>query len=679
MAELGWRLMPIKTREKNPGTLLGAAWQKKASADPVRIEAWIKQHGACNWGVLLGPSSGICDVEDDSPEGREILDKAMADCGAVTPCYTSGKSIHRLFLYDERMADDSASIVTAFGTEWRFGDDAAQSVVPPSVHPSGKEYAWLPGLSPDDVEVARLPDSMWQLMLNLRQRDGERKAAERAAKRQETKERKHRVSVPSNVSIGTHTKHVPAAEESVSQFPWANLLTAEGYTHHDGDDWTRPGSDWSNARSATVFPGSDRLQVWTDAGPIDAGHYAKWRFWYQSHGFTDHEQIEAAKEFLGEESSKAIDRAFTGQPTTTTTTTTTTNHPPTVDFGFIDSETFAAKVYTQDWLIDYVLKANQPCIVAGPSKSMKTGFLVELAVSLSSGEKLFGQNNVRKSRVALMSAESGEETLQETAFRVCKSKGVDFAGLKTNLFWSFRPPQISDANHIATLHNFVTANRIEVLAIDPAYLCMGIGDDASNAFKFGDVLMNLTRLANDTGVTPILAAHTNKNCPPGAELELSNIAYSAFPQWARQWFLLNRREVYDKANPGSHKLFVSYGGSAGHSGSWAVDIEEGDIRFGRRWEYQIRPASDVRDEKKHQEHQAKAAEREAEVNDMRQRILDAADMVPKTSATLASVIGVTRNNGAFTAALSHMVADGQIQVTEQNRKNAEPIRRYCTS
>lgn len=355
MATLDWRLMPIKAKEKNPGTLLGGAWHKKASNDPAVVETWNGQHGACNWGVLLGPSSGICDIEDDSPEGREILDKAMAECGAVTPCYTSGKSIHRLFLHDERMADDSAAVVSAFGTEWRFGDNAHQSIVPPSVHPSGTEYAWLPDLSPDDTAVARLPDSIWQLMLALRQRDGERKAAERAAKRQETKVKKHRVSVPAVVSIGTHTKHVPAAEESVSQFSWGNLLTAEGYTHHHNDDWTGPVSDWHNARSATVFPDSDRLQFWTDAGPIDAGHYSKWRFWYQSQGFTDHEQIEAAKEFLGEETSKAIDKAFTGEGPPNEDKK---KHPPTVDFGFIDSETFAAKVYTQDWLIDYVLKAN---------------------------------------------------------------------------------------------------------------------------------------------------------------------------------------------------------------------------------------------------------------------------------------------------------------------------------
>lgn len=351
-----------------------------------------------------------------------------------------------------------------------------------------------------------------------------------------------------------------------------------------------------------------------------------------------------------------------------------------VDFGFIDSAVFAAKKYESNWLADYVLKANQPAIIAGPSKAMKTGFLVELFISLATGLKLFDSVNVKKCRVALMSAESGEETLQETAIRICASKGIgDFGSLKSQLFWAFRPPQISEASHIASLHSFIVDNQIEVLGIDPAYLSMGIGDDASNAFKFGDVLMNLTRLAADTGITPILAAHTNKNCPPGVELELSNIAYSAFPQWARQWFLLNRRESYDKSTPGSHKLFISYGGSAGHSGSWAVDIEEGDIKFGRRWECDVRPASEIRDDKRQRDNAAKAVEREAEVADMRQRILDAADMVPKTSATLASLVSATRNNGAFMAALSGLVADGEIQLTEQPRKNAEPIRRYCTS
>jgi hypothetical protein len=263
------------------------------------------------------------------------------------------------------------------------------------------------------------------------------------------------------------------------------------------------------------------------------------------------------------------------------------------DFGFIDSKEFAQRKYENLWIIDFFLKDKQPCLVAGPSKTLKTTFLIELAVSVVSGTPLLGKYHTAKQRVAFVSAESGEETLQETAVRVCKSKGIEFADLSNSLYWAFKPPQINEPDHIASLKEFIEKNQITVLVIDPAYLSMGIGDDAKNQFVVGAVLQNLSTLQAETGCTPILCCHTNKNILSGAELELSHIAYAGFGQWARQWILLNRREDYDRNQPGSHKLFVSFGGSAGHAGSLALDVEEGDIQSGRKWECSLQSTEEA--------------------------------------------------------------------------------------
>lgn len=278
----------------------------------------------------------------------------------------------------------------------------------------------------------------------------------------------------------------------------------------------------------------------------------------------------------------------------------------TVDFQFIDSAEFASRKYEQNWLVDFVLKAEQPCIVAGPEKTLKTTILCELAVSLASGKPFFGKYETRQSRVAMVSAESGEETLQETAERVCRSKDISFASLGNWLFWAFRPPQITEPEHVASLVSFIKRNRIDVLILDPAYLMLGLGDDAKNQFVVGDVLQNLTVLQRDTGAMPVLAAHTNKNIPTGQELQLHHIAYAGFGQWARQWLLLNRREAYNREQPGSHRLYFSFGGSAGHAGSWAIDVEEGDIRDGREWHYIVRPASEAASEDAQARDDAKA-------------------------------------------------------------------------
>ena len=316
LAERNWHLVPIKSGDKKP---ILSDWGNQASCDPVQVERWSAQYPACNWGLLLGPKSGLIDFEDDTPEGRELFEAAMEACGVVTPCYTSGKSVHRLFQYDERFVELTAITYQLFGCEFRFGvgGKAAQSVIPPSVHPSGAVYAWLPGRSPDDVEVARLPDELFALFLDLRRMDDLRKAEKREAKQTE---RKAQPVVPCSVTVdGVFTSHVAAAESVIAQIPFDSLLATEGWTNHNGDEWTRPGNDWSNAKSATlsVYNGQERLTVWTNAAPIEGGtsdsrsHYSGWRFWYTSNGFLDRDQINAAKAFLGEQKSKEIQRITT--------------------------------------------------------------------------------------------------------------------------------------------------------------------------------------------------------------------------------------------------------------------------------------------------------------------------------------------------------------------------------
>lgn len=57
----------------------------------------------------------------------------------------------------------------------------------------------------------------------------------------------------------------------------------------------------------------------------------------------------------------------------------------------------------------------------------------------------------------------------------------------------------------------------------------------------------------------------------------------------RQWILLNRRVRYDPDRGGHHELWMSVGGSAGHSGLWGVNIAEGTRQDvgGRRWDVEL--------------------------------------------------------------------------------------------
>ena len=586
MARRGWQLMPIATKQKNPGTLLGTGWQDQASNDPEQVERWIEQHGQCNWGVSLGEASGIIDVEDDSPEGRSILETAMDTCSVRTPCYTSGKSIHRLFKYDERIHADSCSVMQAFGTEWRFGKTPAQSVVPPSVHESEKRYQWLNGLSPDEVEVARLPDAMWQLFLDLRILDGKRKAEEREKKRSQTKSEKKPISASMQLRIGGHTTHVPAAEELIEMYPWEKLLIDQEWQAFGDDDWTRPGSDWSNARSATLLHSDNRLHVWSNAAPIDEGHYSKWRFWYQSHGFNDHEQINAAKAFLGDERSGRIDAAFRREHKLNDSTVPeqSTDKQASVQFrsfaGIDASELTSYASQEADWLVQDVFTIDEPLLVGARSKGCKTLQLTDLAVAVASVTKWMNIFNVPKRRkVLFITGEANYRRIAKHIEKACRVRGIDFHDLKDFLrIEAIEFPCLPRIKDQEAIRRDIEKHGFEVVIVDPLYRGLS-GLDSSRLSEMGDAIKSFQAACSPACM--VLSHHVVKSAAReyGRPPELEDMTGAGIAESCGQWWLVGRNEPY--AWNWQHDLCIQFGGREGQGGGRRILFNE------HYWTFQV--------------------------------------------------------------------------------------------
>jgi hypothetical protein len=159
-AERGWKVMPLKARDKVP---VLKAWQQQASSEQEHIEHWWSQSPDANLGVQLGQRSGIIDVECDTKDAEQSLHRMFKHDSYVVPCFQASRGKHRIFKWTPDLPP--GAVVKVEGVEFRIGggDLGAQSVFPPSKHPSGATYQWL--VHPDEVEPAELPLSVRKLVI----------------------------------------------------------------------------------------------------------------------------------------------------------------------------------------------------------------------------------------------------------------------------------------------------------------------------------------------------------------------------------------------------------------------------------------------------------------------------------------------------------------------------------
>jgi putative DNA primase/helicase len=151
---LEWRVIPVHTPSngfcscglpncKKPGKHPRLSqWQNKASSDVKQIEKWWREWPDANVGVLLGPSSGLIDIEFDDEEGQATAEELLEHVKTLK--YRSHRSTHHLFFFPTDLTPPKA-VVNWRGLEIRFGTDGrgAQSLLPPSLHSSGRRYEWL--------------------------------------------------------------------------------------------------------------------------------------------------------------------------------------------------------------------------------------------------------------------------------------------------------------------------------------------------------------------------------------------------------------------------------------------------------------------------------------------------------------------------------------------------------
>lgn len=252
----------------------------------------------------------------------------------------------------------------------------------------------------------------------------------------------------------------------------------------------------------------------------------------------------------------------------------------------------------QEYLARGLIPRLQPGVIGAPYKGMKSSICCDIAASLATGGYVLGYFKVpRPVRVLFMSAESGTTTLFKTTESVRIAGDMSREMLRDNLQWCTTLPRLGIDDDLRKLDAAYRSFPFEVLIADPLYKMCG-GDGAENVMKQGEKFMHLQKWCDTHGVTLIFVHHLTKPSSRVYEpAELGDLSYAGIAEHVRWWLLLSRREKYLPPDP-VHKLWLSAGGSAGHSGLWALDIDLGEFREGepRQWNVTLQEAQEVRQE-----------------------------------------------------------------------------------
>ena len=173
-AARGWRVFPVKARDKAPLTANGF---KDATKDEGTIRRWFETWPNANIGIATGAVSGIIVLDVDAhgdvngEESLASLEKELGTLPKTVEAITGGGGRHILFLYPGGAVRNRTALRPGLDVK----ADGGYIVAPQSLHPSGRPYAWDVEHHLDEVQIAEAP--AWLLDLIRKSARGKAPAA----------------------------------------------------------------------------------------------------------------------------------------------------------------------------------------------------------------------------------------------------------------------------------------------------------------------------------------------------------------------------------------------------------------------------------------------------------------------------------------------------------------------
>ena len=121
-------------------------WQHHEQFSLQQWQEWLDYDSEINVGFLTGSPSGLVCLDIDDDEGMALIEELEIRC-EDTWQYNTGRGLRVLF---ESPGHAPSGLISRGSASIEVLGDGRQSVLPPSVHPNGKQYHWVMGRSPKD-------------------------------------------------------------------------------------------------------------------------------------------------------------------------------------------------------------------------------------------------------------------------------------------------------------------------------------------------------------------------------------------------------------------------------------------------------------------------------------------------------------------------------------------------
>ncbi len=523
--DLGFALVHLEPGQKRP---IYKNWPDTL----IFADHW-EQHPDHGLGILLAKGRRpFCSLDVDDLAGtRLIFDELGIDLEsliATTPAIegTPGR-VRLLFaappddLRTKKLAwpgRDGAEEITIF--ELR-GGSGYQDVLPPSIHPNGQAYRWLPGQAPWELDVPPLPESLAEMWRDWHHW---RPDLARLCPWSPT-------AAPSSAAPPPRAASPTAGDSVVSAFNAAHdigaLLAAHGYVPVTDRRWLAPGS-------TTGLPGVsvlDNEKVYSHHGadPLADGfaHDAFDCFCRLEHGGDQKAAVRAAARLLG--IAKPERPEFSGgEPGQAEGA----SAPPVDDWSTyfargdtpallpVDLSNLGAhRAQPPEFLIEKILPLGACSLLGGHGESGKSYLGLTLAAHVAVG-RVWAGLHVRRGRVLLLSMEDDTEKLYFRLESICHEYELDFASIARNLTIidaSNAPPLAVEAYQGGAKVLRLTDTAKDFLGQAKGYDLVLI-DNASDAFAGNEIdrsqvrafLKGLGKVAKENNGAVLLLVHIDK-------------------------------------------------------------------------------------------------------------------------------------------------------------------------